>query len=292
MKAFLTLLIALPACGSEARTGTPDANGVSLIWVGGGPRQVLRYVPHKGDTTPLRLVTESELTSVGNQGKEGGALPTLTIDGTLAIDDVLADGSARLRLLIGEITASSTDATTMPADAMERNMQLMHGASVVATLQPDGVIKDVQTSSPAKLPPGLQAQLEAVGRSFSQVAMPLPHTPVGAGAIWRVLKPMTENNMKLVVVTTVSVGALEGDRASYTMASSLGGENQSVDMGGGTVIAMHGIGGAGTGSGTLDLAHAIATGETRLEFHAGMSSSGEDETTTMRTTTRVTTASK
>jgi hypothetical protein len=264
---------------------------VSLIWVGGGARQVLRYAPHKGDTTPLRLVTESELTSIGTQGTEGGALPTLTVDCTLAIDDVLADGSARLRLTIGDISAAAADASTMPADAMQRNMQLMRGTSVVATLQPDGVIKDVHTDSTAKLPPGLQTQLDAVGRSFSQVAMPLPHTPVGAGAIWRVLKPMTENNMKLVVVTTVSIGALEGERASYSMTSSLGGENQSVTLDGITIM-MHGIGGAGTGTGTLDLAHAVATGETRLEFHAGMNSDGVDETTTMRTTTRVTTPAK
>ncbi|CAN5839295.1 hypothetical protein BH11MYX2_BH11MYX2_06980 [soil metagenome] len=291
MKGLLTILIALSACGSEASTGTADANGVSLIWLGGGARQVLRYAPHKGDTMPLRLVTESELTAVGADGTQGGALPTLTVDCTLGIDDVLADGGARLRLTIGEIKATAIDASTMPADAMERNMQLMRGAFVVATLQPDGVIKDVHTVAAAKLPPGLQSQLEAVGRSFTQVAMPLPHTPVGSGAIWRVMKPMSENNMKLVVVTTVSVGAIEGDRASYTMTSSLGGENQTVDVDG-MKIAMHGIGGAGSGNGTLDFAHAIATGETHLEFHAVMTANGLDEATTMRMTTRVATPNK
>lgn len=248
-----------------------------MIWPGAGPRAVLAYAPTKGATSDLELVLGTEITASG----QGGPLPVLTVASTLAVEDVLPDRSARLRLTVREITAREHPGSTMPADAMTQHMQPLRGLSLVGTLHPDGVISDLHPEAAVRLPPGLEQHVQNMTMAFQQFALPLPRTAVGDGAMWQLTRDIVQGGMKLRSVTNVQLGTREGSTIPYTVASSLFGANQTVEMLGMKVSITH-LGGTAHARGSVDLAGVNLTGTASFELGSDMSIAGQTDHMVMR----------
>lgn len=276
------LLVVAAACGSDPKPTVRDLNGIELIWPGQPPRQVLRYAVTQGAKSRLEVAVDVDL----DAGGQGSPLPRVTVTSELLIEAVHADGSARVRLTILDITSTARDLATVSAGAMTDHMQLMKGVVLVGTLLPDGGLRELQANAAVKLPPGLEQQLAQVQSAVQQIAMPLPRVPVGAGAMWRQIKTIDHGGMQLVAATTFSLGSIEGSVVTYTIAMSLVGRDQTVTLLG-TPIQMKGIGGSGAGRGSLDLRHMSIAGDSTLAFHSQMTAAGETDLMQMTVTTRV-----
>src|SRR5215510_15705531 len=94
---FLTL-VALIACRDKALELPPPAppphDGVTLLQPGAPPLQVVRYHLTKGSKTSSELMCDVDV----KNDKQGGPMPTLIVELETTVEDVLADGSAKLRL--------------------------------------------------------------------------------------------------------------------------------------------------------------------------------------------------
>lgn len=281
--ALLIGIFLMNACGSDkAPTPSPDPNGVEVVFAGSEPRHPLRYRIAKGDKQQVELAIDVQL----DAGQIGGPLPTVIVNTELVAEDVHPDGSMRVRATIASIRARDVTNSTLSAESMSEHMQLLRGMTMTGTLLPEGGIRDLHAEATAKLPPALAQQLDAVSRSFQQIALPLPHVPIGDGAAWRMKRTIEQNGMKLISVTTIVATSTSDTGFSFTSSTTLGGPDQKVTLSG-TTIDMTAIGGVGNGKGTLDLTKMVMTGESTLAFHSDMTAGGETDQMAMTMTTRI-----
>ena len=144
----------------------------------------------KGTTSQVELALDVDIDASG----QGGPLPTLVMTSELVADEVLPDGSAQVRTTITEVTARDRPNSPVTADQMAEQTTLMRGLVLRGTLTPEGTLRDLKVDTSGKvLPPGLTAQLDTLSKSYEQVAMPLPTTPVGAGASWILSKTFDQS---------------------------------------------------------------------------------------------------
>lgn len=280
----IALAAAIGACGGD-RPPPPvvSPGAVQVLSPGTGPRQLLRYHVTKGARQRLELSLDVDL----DAGGQGGPLPGLVVTNELAIDDVLPDGAARVRTTITDVAARDREGSPISADAMATQTQLMRGLVFTGTLSPEGVLRDVAADTQGRqLPPALANQLDTLAKSFEQVAMPLPATPVGAGATWLHTRAVDQGGMKMSTATTIALVSLDGDTLGFTSTTLVTGKDQAITQQG-TTIALSNIKGTGSGAGTVDLARMVMTGELSADFAADMTSDGQTARMGMKMVTRI-----
>lgn len=285
MKSPWIAIVAIAACGGDSATTRPAHVGEALevVFAGSGGLRNVRYHPTKGTSTPLALAIDVDVDASG----KGGPLPTLAIQSVLTIEDVLPDGALRVRATIDEIAGTERPDSTISAAAMTEHTQLLRGISLVGTIAPDGIIRELRAdNSGDKLPLALRQQLETLSKSFEQIAVPLPTVPVGSGAAWRQRRTIEQNGMKLSSITSFVVTSLDENHISFTSSTSLTGADQTVTMGG-IAIQVSNIGGSGTGKGTIDLTRMTLAGETTLAVHSDMTAEGTTDRMSMKMATRI-----
>jgi hypothetical protein len=274
------------ACGKDKAPPPPPVinDPVQVVTPGAEPRQVLHYRLAKGSRSLIELALDVDI----DAGGQGGPLPTLVMSSEIVADDVLPDGSFAVHTTILDIRARSRSGSPVTAEQMSEQTQLMRGLTLRGTLTPNGALRDLKVDTGATtLPPGLHAQLDTLSRSFQQVAMPLPLTPVGAGAQWLHTKTLDESGIKMTTATTVTLKAIEGDKLTFQSTTVVSGKDQSVTQDD-TTIDLKNVSGKGAGSGTVDLSRMVMTGELAAEFGADMSAQGENTRMGMKMVTRVT----
>src|SRR6185503_17627308 len=151
--AILTLLVAvftLVACKPQAPKPPPPPphDGVTLIHRGVPPYQPLRYHLARGTRTASQLVCDLE---VKNDG-ERGPMPTLVVDLDTSVEDVLADGSAKLRVTVVRTAVRDRDGSPVTSDVVLAQAAAMQGVVITETLAPDGQLADSRVEAGATLP--------------------------------------------------------------------------------------------------------------------------------------------
>jgi len=280
----IAVALVVAACGSkEAPPPAPALDGVQVVGAGSEPRQLLRYHVAKGTTNVVDLALDVDIDASG----QGGPLPTLVMTTEMVAEDVLPDGSTRLRTTITNVTARDRPGGAITAAQMAEQSELMRGLILRGTLAPDGVLRDLKVDAGGRvLPPGLTAQLDTLSKSFEQVAMPLPRTPVGPGASWLYSRTLTQSGMVMTTTTTFTLVAIDGDKLTFESATLVSGEDQAVTQGSAT-IQLSKISGKGSGKGTVDLSRMSMTGELLAELGSDMSVQGETTRMSMKMATRL-----
>jgi len=281
----IAVAIALLACGKgkEPTPAPPAPGSVQVLVAGSEPRQLLRYHVAKGTTNLVELALDVDL----DAGGQGGPLPTLVMTSEMVVEDVLADGSATVRTTITGVSARDRVGGAITADQMAEQTQLMRGLVLRATLAPEGTLRDPKVETAGKvLPPGITAQLDTLSKSFEQIAMPLPQTPVGVGASWLHTRPIVQDGMTMLTTTTFTLRGIDGDLLTFDSSTVVSGEEQSVTQGG-TTIKLTNVRGSGSGKGTVDLSRMTMTGELVAELGSDMSAEGETTRMRMKTVTRL-----
>jgi hypothetical protein len=268
---IVVALLALAGCKNErsqpdpAPTGDPDT--VELLTPGSEPTRLLRYRLAKGSTSGLEYTMEVDLDGGGRGGKMPGLLMSLTI----YVEDVLADGSAKVKTTVDKARVLEREGATIPVVAVANMTQMLTGLSYTATLTPDGTLRDVKiVSSQAQT---MAKELGQTLQGLEQVAMAMPRVPVGVGAKWSSRKQTTQNGVAMTTVTTFEITALDGDTVSFASTSTISAPDQTIQEAG-VSATIKDIGGGGTSKGTVDLSKMTMTGEFSQEFRGTMVAQG------------------
>jgi len=283
MKALPIALAAsvIAACGNEPAEKPPPPpppapGSVHVVSPGMPPYEPLRYRVAKGTRTHLEVVLDVDV----DAGGQGGTLPSFVMTTELAIDDVLADGTAKLRATIVDMTTRDREGSLVPAAQLDDAMQLMRGLVTTGTLASNGALRELAIEpGDRRLPPALATQIDNLSRSIEQIAMPLPDEPVGLGASWTQQKTFEQGGLELTTTTTFTLVSREGGRFAFTSRTELGGKDQTVTQNG-TTVRVSGLRGEGTGKGTVDLARLALDAELAHEMSSEMSA--QDQTARMR----------
>jgi hypothetical protein len=271
----LAVIAALTVCACKQSqpppVPAPDPSDVVVQSPGGEPRRELRYALAKGAKSTIVLSIDTQLTA----GELGGAMPTLAVTLELAVEDVLPDGSMRLRTTVVDAAAHDRDGAKASAQAATNVLDEMKGLAIVATLSPLGRVHDAHVDAGAKkLPEPMVSQLGALTRSFDQVAMPLPRAAVGPTAKWTTTRKLDLDGMAVTSTSTVELVSVNGDKVGFAMKSVMQGPDQQVTRQG-LSIDVTNLHGTGSGEGTVDLAKLATAAKFESTLHSEMLAAGE-----------------
>ncbi len=266
------VVLALVACRHPKPAPPPvDPLAVELTSPGAEPRRIVRYAIAKGTKVPLELAIDATMM----MGNLGGPIPTQVFELQIGVDDVMPDGSMQVHTTIVDAHARETAESKVDTAALEARLLAVKGLAFTGTLSPDGRLVGAHLDSAGKtLPSEIAQQVDTLMQSFEHIAMPLPRQPIGVGAKWKTTRELEQNGMKTTTINVVDVTALEGEKLSFHLQTELHGLDQTVVMGT-TPIDVTNLGGTGSGSGTIDLAHFTMTGELDAKMHATMTTQGE-----------------
>jgi hypothetical protein len=229
----LTLLVAvctLVACKAEPQEPPPQPphDGVTLVHRGVPPYQPLRYHLARGTHTASELICDLE---VNNDG-DSGPMPALVVALDTAVEDVLADGSAKLRITVVRTTVRDRAGSPVASDVVQAQAAAMQGIVITQTLAPDGQLTDSRVEAAATVPESMRDQLDRLSRSLSQVAMRMPTESVGVGAIWRERRTLPEGGIRATSETLYSLTSLTGSTLAYTSLGLSSGPPHTIEQDG------------------------------------------------------------
>jgi hypothetical protein len=274
------------ACKKQPAEEAPPpvpSQGIELVSRGAIPQQSLRYQLTKGMTTSLELESDADI----SMGEMKRTMPTSVLRLEIVADDVLADGSAKVRTRVVGASARERPNATVPLEAMNAQAMMLAGLEVAGTLTPRGRLQDSRLGGGGKdLPAKTLQQIEQMLKAAEDVAMPLPDPAVGVGAIWRIRKDVALLGVKLATITEIEVTALDGPRVSYRMRTEVKGDAQTADIDG-VKAEVSKIGGGGTGQGTIDLSRMAMTGTQEVEMSFDVAAMNQHTTTKMKLARRI-----
>jgi hypothetical protein len=229
----LTLFVVvctLVACKSEPPEPPPQAphDGVTLIHRGVPPYQPLRYHLARGTRTTSELVCDLE---VKNNG-DSGPMPVLVVALDTTVDDVLPDGSAKLRVTVVRTDVRDRAGSPVASEVVQAQAAAMRGVVVTQTVAPDGQLTDVRVEPAAAVPEAMRDQLDRLSRSLQQVAMRMPAESVGVGAIWRERRTLPEGGIRATSETLYSLTSFTGSTIGYSSFGLSSGAPHTIEQDG------------------------------------------------------------
>jgi hypothetical protein len=232
MRCTILTLVALIACQDKKPEAPPPPavphDGVTLVLPGAAPLQILRYHLTRGSKTASALVWDFAVDSEG----QPGPMPTLVFDLETTVDDVLADGTAKLRIAVVRTTVRDRPGSSTGSDLVREQAAAMQGVIITATLAPDGALSDSKIELAATAPDSVRARLDGLSRSLEQVAMRLPTEPVGIGAAWRERKSLPAGGIRAISDAIYTLSSITGNTVTYTGTSQATGVPQTVEQDG------------------------------------------------------------
>lgn len=246
---------------------TPRNDGVQLVSLGDPGKRLLQYRLHKGTRASMEMAMVMDL-DAGRVMK----MPTIVMTMEIAVDDVLANGSARVTTRIANTAITDRPGATLDAKALAPMTQMMNGLGYTFTLSPDGLLSDGKLTGATT--GDMQAQLGQMTRAIEQVAMRLPVVPVGPGAQWSAKRTVTQNGIEMTTVTTTTLTAIDGDKITFSSQTTLSAPNQKLTQQG-LSMDVKDVGGGGTGKGVIDLSTMAMRGELTSEFRGKLEGGGQ-----------------
>ena len=276
-------LIASIACSDPKPKPVPaPIDGIELVELGAEPHHLLRY---KASTeAQLEIAMDVDMRTV-----DGAAvLPTLVLDVDLVFAAPDTSGAVKAKLtVVGSSSRARGEQDQTLVKIMERQASLMKGLVVTFTLSPWGHVSNSKVETAGRdLSEPMQEQVKTLLQRTESLAMALPETPVGAGAIWKHRKTMQQNQLTLASVTTVEVVAIDGDKITYKGTMEMTGADQTITQGSASARVV-GVRGTGTQTGTFDLSKAIVLGTTTATLSFELVVDGQQRPNKMEVVTTV-----
>jgi hypothetical protein len=199
-----------------------------LIQRGVAPYQALRYRLTRGARTTSQLICDVD---VKNDGKSG-PMPVLIVDLDTTVEDVLADGTAKLRVTVTRTSVRDRPGSPVTSEMVQAQATAMQGVVITETLAPDGQLTDSHVEAAASVPDSAREQLDRLSRSLSLVAMRMPAEPVGIGATWRERRTLPDGGIRAVSETLYTLTSLTGTTLGYTSVGLSSGAPQTIEQDG------------------------------------------------------------
>jgi hypothetical protein len=255
MRCSILALVALIACQekkSDPPPPSPPHDGVTLIQPGAAPLHLLRYHLRKGTRTRSELVFDLDLKNDG----QGSPMPTLVVALETVVDDVLADGTAKLLITVVETSVRERPGTEATSSLERDEAAAMQGVVIAQTLATDGKISGARVQLPAALSDKPHVQLDRLSQGLEHMAMRLPLEPVGIGATWRTREGLPEGGIRAISETTYTLTSLTGDTLAYTGAGRAMAAPQTLEQDG-LKVEVTSARGHAEAMGTIDLSRYV-----------------------------------
>jgi len=286
MRCLLLTLVVLSACKDhkpeQPPPPPPPHDGVTLIQPGAAPLQVLRYRLTKGVKTTSELVYDFEAQDAlsdptapakgsNDTPADGqtGSSPTLIVTLETEVEDVLADGTAKLRMTVVKTRVRDRTGSQVASDVVTDQATAAEGVVITETVAPDGQVSDAHVQTAAKLSGKAQARVDSLIQSLEHVAMRLPTEPIGIGATWRERKPLPEGGIRAISETTYTLTSITGTTVAYTSSGRASGGPQTIEEDGMKVQVTNPRGHSET-TGVVDLARYALEVTAKSTFSAAM----------------------
>jgi hypothetical protein len=185
-------------------------------------------------------------------------MPTMGVSFETAVEDVLPDGAAKLRITLLGVTVRDRPGSAVPSDMVQGQAEALRGVVITETLAPDGKVSDSHVEPAAALPDNAREQLDTLSRNLEQITMQLPREPVGPGARWRQRKALPDGGIHAVADTTYTLTSLRGSAVGYTSTGAASGDSQIIEQDGAKVRVTDTHGHSET-TGSVDLSRYIPT---------------------------------
>ncbi|MEO7729613.1 MAG: hypothetical protein ABIY55_01470 [Kofleriaceae bacterium] len=250
----------------------PPHDGVKLIQPGTAPRQVLRYQLTKGARTTSTLVCDY---AIKNDGA-GDAIPTLVVELETVVDDVLADGSAKLRFTLTGAHPRVAPGTVAPDD-LEAQAMALQGVVISELLAPDGKSSGARVEAAATVPEKVRPQLDSLLASLEHVVVQVPTEPIGVDATWQERRTLPPGGITGVSEILYTVTALPPGAFTYTSTGLLTGGPQTIERDG-MKIEVSNTTGHASAKGTVALASYALDVEVSSVFSATMNAIAPKDT--------------
>jgi len=280
MRCLLLTLVVLIACKDhkpeQPPPPPPPHDGVTLLQPGTAPLQVLRYRLAKGVKTTSELVydidaqnTDPADGSATPPEGQPGASPTLIVTLDTVVEDVLADGTAKLRLTVVKTRVRDQAGSQATSDLVSAQATAAEGVVLTETLAPDGEISNAHVEEASKLTGKAKERVDNLIQSLEHVAMRLPAEPVGIGATWRERKPLPEGGIRAISETTYTLTSITGTTFAYTSIGRATGGTQTIEEDGVKVEVTNPRGHSET-KGSVDLSRYALEVSSKSTFSAAM----------------------
>jgi hypothetical protein len=243
-------------CGAhEEATSTPfDPHAAWVLVPGAEPRRELHYALVKGTHTELTLELSAELATEGMHPAPSTTLVHLTVICT----DVLPDGRMVLRSTIDDVSS--------PAGATARAvLDSARGLAMTAQLAPDGTLTETHVEG--------KAPDEHAFALAQDLAMPLPHVPVGVGAVWRAMRDIDANGFHMVATVLFELTGMSDDRIELAQTTMLLGRDQTIPLQD-LEVDVTDLRGSSTGRASVDLRSLRYSGTVSSRIHSEMTAQG------------------
>jgi hypothetical protein len=145
-----------------------------------------------------------------------GPAPTLVVTLETLVEDVLPDGTAKLRVTIVGTQVRDRSGSQVTSESLRAQASAADGVVFTEMLSPDGKISGARIETATALTPKARARVDELIQSLERVAMQLPSEPVGVGATWRERKPLPDGGIRAITETTYTLRSLSGTTAVYT----------------------------------------------------------------------------
>jgi hypothetical protein len=220
---------------------------VTLIQPGVPPLQPLRYHLTRGQTIRSRLVSDVDVKS----HELAGPMPSQIVELETAVEDVLGDGAAKLRITVQDASIRDRPGGQVSSEVTQAQTAALRGVVITEVLSPDGKISDAHVEAGAA-PDKLHRELDALLQGLVRVAARLPTEPVGVGATWRERRTLPEGGIHAVSEITYTLVSVSGATIAYTSAGQASGAPETVEQDG-EKIQITDTHGDSRASGTVDL---------------------------------------
>jgi hypothetical protein len=215
---------------------------VTLIQAGTPPLETLRYHLTKGGTTASELMYDVD---VKNDG-QGGAVPTLVVDFETTVQDVLADGSAQLRIAVLGARVRERPGSQLSDELVRGQAAALRGVVITETLASDGNVTGSRVEAAGASDKAsdklsnmtsdkVAGQIDELLHALERVAMRFPAEPVGVGAVWRERRTLPEGGIRAVSEITTTLASRSGSAFSYTSMGQAAGGPQTIEQDGAKV---------------------------------------------------------
>ncbi|HWC59941.1 MAG TPA: hypothetical protein VHC44_09635 [Verrucomicrobiae bacterium] len=261
-----------PAKLESETTSAAAKSGVKLLEAGAEPRSVLRYHVKAGDKQTAIMTMKMKLDMANPPAGPDGkpitipTIPTMSIPMDITVQNVAANGDVTYEMVMEEASlAQDTNTPPEVIQAMQKALAGIKGLTTVGIMSNRGIVKKVDVKSPPNADPQMRQVMDQMKEGTSNLSVPLPDEPVGAGAKWETKKTTKVQTASVEQTGTYELVSVDGDKLSTKF--SVGFEATS-PKGQGPMAGMQ-MGGNSTGTANLDLSKAVGP-SSEINMHTEM----------------------
>src|SRR5688572_24612930 len=170
--------------GTKVDSRAPLAEPDDLVEItdrGTEPRHEMRFEYAAGASSPftmtMGLAMEISLEGAGEQELD----TTINLEGSTTVDEVLEDGSAKIRFVYEEVDVDVEGQDAAMVEQMDATMQQIEGLSGAATVTARGAWGDVDFDTSKITDETLLAQVDQLSDQLRNLTVPFPDQAVGEG---------------------------------------------------------------------------------------------------------------